>query len=92
MAFNQKKFLDSAGVSTLWSRINAQLANRDAIIMENKAAIAENKAAIEAEAVVARAAEKANADAAAAALKAAEDEADRAQKAELANTLAIDEL
>ena len=37
MAFNQnpKKFLDSAGVSTLWSRINAQLVERDKNIAAN---------------------------------------------------------
>lgn len=58
MAFNQnpKKFLDSTGVSTLWSRINTQLANRDALIAANKKAIAD-------EVTRAKAAEEANADA-----------------------------
>ena len=82
MAFNQKKFLDSAGVSTLWSRINAQLAERDT-------AIAKNKAAIEAEAAAARAAEKANADAAAANKTAIETEVARAKAAEKVNADAI---
>lgn len=85
MAFNQKKFLDSAGVSTLWSRINAQLVARDA-------EIAKNKAAIEAEATAARAAEKANADAAAANKTAIEAEVARAKAAEKANADAIVEL
>ena len=85
MAFNQKKFLDSAGVSTLWSRINAQLVARDA-------EIAKNKAAIEAEAAAARAAEKANADAAAANKTAIETEVARAKAAEKANADAIVEL
>ena len=89
MAFNQKKFLDSTGVSTLWSRINAQLANRDALITANQTAIAENKAAIEAEAKAARAAEQANATAAANALKAAQDEETRALAAEKVNADAI---
>ena len=87
MAFNQnpKKFLDSTGVSTLWSRINTQLANRDALIAANKKAIAD-------EVTRAKAAEKANADAAAEALKAAQDEATRAKAAEKANADAIVEL
>ena len=87
MAFNQnpKKFLDSTGVSTLWSRINAQLVARDT-------EIAKNKAAIEAEAKTARAAEKANADAAAANKTAIETEVARAKAAEKANADAIVEL
>lgn len=87
MAFNQnpKKFLDSAGVSTLWSRINAQLVARDT-------EIAKNKVAIEAEAAAARAAEKANADAAAANKTAIETEVARAKAAEKANADAIVEL
>ena len=85
MAFNQKKFLDQSGVTTLWSKINAQLATRDALI-------AANKAAIEAEASAARAAEEANAKAAAAALKAAQDEETRALAAEKVNADAIAEI
>ena len=87
MAFNQnpKKFLDSTGVSTLWSRINTQLANRDALIAANKKAIAD-------EVTRAKAAEKANADAAAANKTAIETEVARAKAAEEANASAIGEL
>jgi hypothetical protein len=59
-----KKFLDSAGVSTLWGQVKAEIAKiptyDDAQV---KADIAANKAAIEAEVSRADAAEKANAKA-----------------------------
>lgn len=56
----QKKFLDQAGVTTLWSRITTKLGDESATL---KALIDANTAAIGAEEARALAAEKANSDA-----------------------------
>ena len=59
-----KKFLDSAGVSTLWGQVKAEIAKIPTYDdTQVKADIAANTAAIEAEVTRAKAAEKVNADA-----------------------------